>query len=152
MKKFVRMPLLATALAAIVALALFAGSASAAAGVQTDAGITQFGPGPWGGPGRGPGPGTGSRSPLGGMWMRGRPGATQATLDLSTEEALDIAQAYLDDNQAGAVAEATRNPVWFGSYHFHILVDGEISGALAVDGTTGEVVELPGDCPWLDAD
>lgn len=152
MKKFVRMPLIAATLVAVMALALFAGSASAAADIQVDASSSQFGPGPWGGPGRGPGPGTGSRSPLGGMFMHGRQGTDPATLDMSADEALDIAQAYLDDNQPGAVAEATRNPVHFGSYYFHILVDGEITGALAVDGTTGEVVELPGDCPLIDAD
>jgi hypothetical protein len=93
--------------------------------------------------------------PGGGMGMgsMGRQGMmAQVEPEISEEEALQIAQSYLDENQPGAVAEAAGLLGMHGIYHFTIQLDGESTGMLMVDGVTSEVFEGPQDCPWLDQD
>jgi len=57
---------------------------------------------------------------------------------ISAEEAVVIAQAWLDEHRTGAVAEDHADP-FYGYYTVHTLRDGEIEGMLSVHGATGQV-------------
>lgn len=97
---------------------------------------------------------------MGGPMMQGGPGGRRGPaygqgsveLELSAEEAQDIAQTYLDENQPGTTAELAGRPGMRGAYQFHIIDNGEWVGVLSVNGNTGEVYQHPGDCPMQNGD
>jgi hypothetical protein len=85
--------------------------------------------------------------PRAGARIRNALADRQAELEISPEEALRIAQAYLDENQPGAVAEPAARPGPRGYYHFLVMVDGEVVGRLHVNGHNGEVFDPAIECP-----
>ncbi len=75
------------------------------------------------------------------MWntrygMHGRSG--DGTNTVAPEEALGIAQRWLDTNRPGVSTEKHADQ-FYGYYTIHTLVDDEIEGMLSVNGTTGQV-------------
>jgi hypothetical protein len=82
------------------------------------------------------------------MWnarygMHGRGGgmmgrATSETNTVLPEEALEIAQRWLDAYRPGVTVEEHADP-FYGYYTIHTLKDGEIEGMLSVHGMTGQV-------------
>lgn len=74
--------------------------------------------------------------------MRGRGGrmmgGTSETNTITPEEALDIAQRWLDAYRPGVTVEEHADP-FYGYYTIHTLKDGQIEGMLSVHGTTGQV-------------
>jgi len=74
----------------------------------------------------------------GGM-MRVTPGETlTAEMPVTPDEAVQIAQRYLDAYLPGAEADEQADP-FYGYYTLHILRDGETVGMLSVNGYTGQV-------------
>ena len=72
-----------------------------------------------------------------GDMMDGFVAAPEAGAVISAEDALTIAQRYLDTNSPNAIAE---EPVAFpGYYTLHIEDDGEITGMLSVNAYSGQV-------------
>jgi hypothetical protein len=65
-------------------------------------------------------------------------GRTSGTDTLTSDEALDIAQRWLDANRPGVTVEEHADP-FYGYYTIHTLKDGEIEGMLSVHGSTGQV-------------
>jgi hypothetical protein len=61
-----------------------------------------------------------------------------AELSIDEEEAVEAAQDYLDATLPGAQADEHADP-FYGYYTLHVLRDGEVTGMLSVNGTTGEV-------------
>lgn len=57
---------------------------------------------------------------------------------IDPEQAVQIAQDYLDTNLAGAQAEQSAD-TFYGYYTIHILRDGETVGMLSVNASTGQV-------------
>jgi hypothetical protein len=57
---------------------------------------------------------------------------------LAPDEALEIAQRWLDANRPGVTVEEHADP-FYGYYTIHTLKDGEIEGMLSVHGSTGQV-------------
>ena len=80
------------------------------------------------------------------MWntkygMHGRGGMMGRTGEADTltpDEALDIAQRWLDANRPGVTTEEHADP-FYGYYTIHTLKGGEIEGMLSVHGSTGQV-------------
>ena len=75
------------------------------------------------------------------MWntrygMHGRGG--DGTNAIAPEEALGIAQRWLDTNRPGVSTEEHADP-FYGYYTIHTLEDGEIEGMLSVNGSSGQV-------------
>ena len=68
----------------------------------------------------------------------GMMGRTSGTDTLTSDEALDIAQRWLDANRPGVTVEEHADP-FYGYYTIHTLKDGEIEGMLSVHGSTGQV-------------
>jgi hypothetical protein len=68
----------------------------------------------------------------------GMMGGTSETNTLASEEALEIAQRWLDTYRSGVAVEEHADP-FYGYYTIHTLKDGEIEGMLSVHGTTGQV-------------
>jgi len=68
----------------------------------------------------------------------GMMGKTSGTDALAPDEALDIAQRWLDANRPGVTTEEHADP-FYGYYTIHTLKDGEIEGMLSVHGSTGQV-------------
>ena len=58
--------------------------------------------------------------------------------DLAEDEALEIAQRWLDSNRSGVTVEEHAD-AFYGYYTIHTLKDGEIDGMLSVHGDTGQV-------------
>ena len=76
-----------------------------------------------------------------GMHARGEKGMMGGTSGVNTikpEEALVIAQRWLDANRRGATVEEHVDP-FYGYYTIHTVKDAEIEGMLSVHGTTGQV-------------
>jgi hypothetical protein len=73
-----------------------------------------------------------------GMHGRGMRRSNSETNAVSPEEAVAIAQDWLDKDGRGATAEDHAD-AFYGYYTIHTLRDGEIDGMLSVQGTTGEV-------------
>lgn len=71
-----------------------------------------------------------------GMGMMG--GRVTITNTISSEEALQIAQQWLDTYRPGVTVEEHADP-FYGYYTIHTLKDGQIEGMLSVHGTTGQV-------------
>jgi len=69
-----------------------------------------------------------------GGWMMGGASETNA---LSPEEALKIAQRWLDVYRSGVSVEEHAD-TFYGYYTIHTLKDGQIEGMLSVHGTTGQ--------------
>lgn len=180
MNKTLRIALIALGVVAVGSLVFYAGSVSAQQGWFGTPAQSSTVPGPGAGYGRmmndayqygmmqgyrmgsqggygmggqmGGGPG-GSGGPGGPGGRRGQAyGQGSVELELSAQEAQDIAQAFLDENQPGATAELAGRPGMRGFYNFHILEDGEWVGVLSVDGNSGDVIEHTGDCPMQNAD
>jgi hypothetical protein len=70
-----------------------------------------------------------------GMEMMGGASETNA---LSSEEALEIAQRWLDTSRPGTTVEEHADP-FYGYYTIHTMKDGQVEGMLSVHGTTGQV-------------
>ncbi|MFV1859224.1 MAG: hypothetical protein ACC647_07725 [Anaerolineales bacterium] len=64
--------------------------------------------------------------------------ADNAELPVGPQEAVEIAQRYLDAHLPGAEAEDSPDP-FHGYYTLHIKQNGKVVGMLSVDGTTGQV-------------
>lgn len=74
-----------------------------------------------------------------GMHGRGRMMSGSASTNaISEEEAVAIAQRWLDVNRPGVTAEEHADP-FYGYYTLHTRKDNEIEGMLSVHGTTGRV-------------
>ncbi len=84
--------------------------------------------------------GLGGYGVMGGMMRRGMMGnfATNAEISVTGEEAIGIAQKYLDTNLPGTTADKTADP-FPGYYTIHVLRDGETIGMLSVNAYTGQV-------------
>jgi hypothetical protein len=68
----------------------------------------------------------------------GRMGGAVGTNTVAPEEALGIAQRWLDAHRPGVAVEEHADP-FYGYYTIHAVKDGEIEGMLSVHGTTGQV-------------
>ncbi|GMR10824.1 MAG: hypothetical protein BMS9Abin28_1648 [Anaerolineae bacterium] len=64
--------------------------------------------------------------------------ADNAELPVGAQEAVEIAQRYLDTHLPGAEAEDSPDP-YYGYYTLHVERDGKVVGMLSVDGITGQV-------------
>jgi hypothetical protein len=75
-----------------------------------------------------------------GMHRRGgmMTGRTSESNTLSEDQAIEIAQRWLDANRPGVTAEVHADP-FYGYYTIHTEQDGDIEGMLSVHGTTGQV-------------
>ena len=87
--------------------------------------------------------GSGWGGMMGGIMMGGMMGGfgTQepsAEMPVSTEQALENAQRYLDASIPGTQV-ADEADVFYGYYTIHVLNDGEIHGMLSVNGYSGQV-------------
>lgn len=65
------------------------------------------------------------------------PGNTELRID--TEEAINLAQVFLDEVMADAIADETDVTIFPGYYTLHILEDDVIIGMLSVNGYSGQV-------------
>lgn len=57
---------------------------------------------------------------------------------VTEQEAVEIAQAWLDENKPGVTTEGHADP-FYGYYTIHTERDGQIEGMLNVHGDTGQV-------------
>lgn len=74
-----------------------------------------------------------------GMHRRGgMMGRNSAVNTVGEDEAVEIAQQWLNRNRPGVTTEAHADP-FYGYYTIHTVADGEIEGMLSVHGTTGQV-------------
>lgn len=74
------------------------------------------------------------RGGMGGMMG----GGAWGTMAVSPEEALQIAQRWLDTYRPGVTVESHAD-AFYGYYTIHTMADGEVSGMLSVHGATGQV-------------
>jgi len=72
-----------------------------------------------------------------GQGMMGYPTQASSTMTISTDTALELAQAYLDTYMNGAKVENAMQ--FYGYYTIDFTVDGKIAGMLSVNGQTGQV-------------
>lgn len=63
--------------------------------------------------------------------------AATTTMTITPEQALNIAQRWLDTYRPGTTVESHADP-FYGYYTIHTLRDGTISGMLSVHGATGQ--------------
>lgn len=72
--------------------------------------------------------------------MMGEPaeGIDFTDLPIGPQEAVEVAQRYLDTYVPGAEADENPDP-FYGYYTLHIEQDGKVVGMLSVNGTTGQV-------------
>lgn len=77
---------------------------------------------------------------MGGGWgLRGRSTyPSSGTMSVSAEEAVRLAQQYLDRYDPGLTAD-DEAVAFYGYYTLHTLEDGEVAGMLSVNGETGQV-------------
>jgi len=80
---------------------------------------------------------------MGGSGMMGMMGSfsnieVTSEMAVSEDEAVQVAQRYLDNSLPGAVADEHADP-FYGYYTLHILRDGETAGMLSVNGNTAQV-------------
>jgi hypothetical protein len=64
-------------------------------------------------------------------------GAASGAMKISPDQAIELAQAYLDRAQSGTTAEEPE--AFYGYYTLHVLRDGEVVGMMSVHGVTGDV-------------
>lgn len=65
-------------------------------------------------------------------------GTATRQMTVTPEQALNIAQRWLDTYRPGTTVESHADP-FYGYYTIHTLKDGKISGMLSVHGSTGQV-------------
>jgi len=65
-------------------------------------------------------------------------GGTGRANTIALEEALKVAQRWLDANRLGVAAEEHADP-FYGYYTIHTLEGDQVEGMLSVHGTTGQV-------------
>ena len=65
-------------------------------------------------------------------------GSASGEMTVKPEEALSIAQRWLDANRPGVTTESQADP-FYGYYTIHTLKDGKVNGMLSVHGATGQV-------------
>lgn len=82
--------------------------------------------------------GSGRGYGMGGMMGGWTGGSDDGEMSVSPEQAVEIAQNYLDEAQSGAQADEHAD-AFYGYYTLHVLEDGEVAGMLSVNGTTGDV-------------
>lgn len=70
---------------------------------------------------------------MGGWW-----GTRTGEMTVTPEQAIEIAQAYLDRAYPGLEADEEAE-AFYGYYTLHTLRDGNIVGMLSVNGYTGQV-------------
>lgn len=63
---------------------------------------------------------------------------TSGKMTVTPEQAVDIAQRWLDAYRPGAVPESHAD-AFYGYYTLHTLTNGQITGMLSVHGSTGQV-------------
>jgi hypothetical protein len=81
----------------------------------------------------------GGRGHMGGYgWDGTNPGSASAEMSVSSEQAVQYAQEYLDGNMAGAAA-ATDPTQFYGYYTLDFSKDGKVVGMLSVNGYSGQV-------------
>lgn len=85
-----------------------------------------------------PGPNMMWNAKYGHRGMMGYRQGSSGTMTVSPEEALAIAQAYLDRSSPGFTV-GDEVGAFYGYYTIHTMRDGAIVGMLSVHGTTGEV-------------
>lgn len=73
-----------------------------------------------------------------GTMMGGWNSSVDTPVNITTEEAVTLAQAYLDTYISGATADEMPDS-FPGYYTLHVLENGEISGMLSVNAYTGQV-------------
>lgn len=74
-----------------------------------------------------------------GMHRRGPTGRSGRQVNtVAPEEAVAIAQRWLDRNRPGVFADDHADP-FYGYYTIHTIQDGRVEGMLSVHGTTGQV-------------
>jgi len=72
-------------------------------------------------------------SMMGGGW-----GQAADTISVTSEQARNLAQKWLDQNRPGT-AVAEQADAFYGYYTIHLLKEGQVFGMLSVNGYTGEV-------------
>lgn len=70
--------------------------------------------------------------------MMGGPNQASSPMTVSREQALQIAQAWLDSNMSGAKVEGDATP-FYGYFHMDFTLNGRTAGMLDVDGYNGQV-------------
>ena len=80
----------------------------------------------------------GRRGMMGGNGFSSTPSTVSASMPLSSTQALQAAQKYLDANQPGAQTATDADP-FYGYYTIDILRDAKIVGMLSVNGFSGQV-------------
>lgn len=73
-----------------------------------------------------------------GMMGNGGAGPFSAENTLTAAEALELAQAWLDENRPGVSVEADADP-FYGYFTIHTLAGERVEGMLSVHGRTGQV-------------
>lgn len=73
-----------------------------------------------------------------GAMMGGWNSSVDTPINITTEDAITLAQEYLDTYFPGTTADETADS-FPGYYTLHVLEDGEISGMLSVNAYTGQV-------------
>ena len=73
-----------------------------------------------------------------GMRRRGLMMGNSGRNSVTDEEALKLAQQWLDANRPGVTTEDHADP-FYGYYTVHTMKDGQIEGMLSIHGTTGQV-------------
>ncbi len=81
---------------------------------------------------------SGASAGVGNPVFSSTPAAVSATMPVSSAQALQAAQQYLDTALPGAKTAADADP-FYGYYTIDILRDGKITGMLSVNGTSGLV-------------
>ena len=71
-------------------------------------------------------------------WWRGNPRDVSAEMPIGPDEALEIAQKYLDANYPGVKSGHEADP-FYGYYTIHTLENETTTGMLSVNGYSGEV-------------
>jgi len=84
--------------------------------------------------------GGGGYGMMGGNWWGSQAGSADlsAEMPVSPEQAVEIAQSYLDKELPGAQADEHADP-FYGYYTLHILRDGQVTGMLSVNGYNSQV-------------
>lgn len=72
---------------------------------------------------------------MGGNWGFNRP---SGEMTITPEQALDLAQRYLDQTGSGLTVGDEVSP-FYGYYTLHTLNDGEIEGMFSINGSTGQI-------------
>jgi hypothetical protein len=73
-----------------------------------------------------------------GMHRRGLMMGSSVRNAVTDQEALKLAQQWLDANRPGVTTEDHADP-FYGYYTVHTMKDGQIEGMLSVHGSTGQV-------------